>query len=95
MSYSPFERDSTPSKKKFEKKIVSQQIVSQQIVVQQIVSQQILRDVRTTGRRRRIGCLISCITFRKLTTNNRDLLRKMTYKDIASYESLTPCSVCR
>ena len=31
-----------------------------------------------TGWRRPIGCLISCITFRKLATNYKALLRKMT-----------------
>ena len=44
-----------------------------------------------TGWRRSIGCLISWITFRKLATNYRALLRKMTYKDKGSYESSPPC----
>jgi len=44
-----------------------------------------------TGWRRPIGCLISWITFRKRATNYRALLRKMTYKDKASYESSPPC----
>jgi len=44
-----------------------------------------------TGWRRPIRCLISWITFRKLATNYRALLRKMTYKDKASYESSPPC----
>jgi len=46
-----------------------------------------------TGWRRSIGCLISWITFRKLATNYRALLRKMTYKDKVSYESPPPCSL--
>ena len=41
--------------------------------------------------RRPIGCLISCIIFRKRATNYRALLRKMTCKDKASYESSPPC----
>ena len=45
-----------------------------------------------TGWRRPIGCLISWITFRKLATNYRALLRKMTYKDKASYDSTPPCT---
>ena len=46
-----------------------------------------------TGWRRPIGILISWITFRKLATNYRALLRKMIYKeDKASYESLPPCT---
>ena len=48
--------------------------------------------VFVTGWRRPIGCLISCITFRKLAANYRALLRKMTYKDKASYESSPPCT---
>ena len=44
-----------------------------------------------TGWRRPIRCLILWITFRKLATNYRALLRKMTQKDKASYESLPPC----
>jgi len=40
---------------------------------------------------RSIGCQISWITFRKLANNYRALLRKMTCKDKASYESLLPC----
>jgi len=38
-----------------------------------------------------LGCLISYITFRKLATNYRALLRKMTNKDQASYDSSPPC----
>ena len=48
-----------------------------------------------TGWRRPIGCLISEITFRKLATNYRALLRKMTYTDKASYDSTPPSSVLR
>ena len=44
-----------------------------------------------TGWRRRIGCLTLQVIFRKRATNYRALLRKITYKDKASYES-TPCS---
>jgi len=44
-----------------------------------------------TGWRRPIGCLISWITFRKLATNYRALLRKMTSKDKASCGSSLPC----
>ena len=44
-----------------------------------------------TGWRRPIACLISWITFRKLATNYRALLREMTYKDKASYGSSPPC----
>jgi len=46
-----------------------------------------------TGWRRPIGCLISWITFRKLATNYRALLRKLTCKDKASHESLPPCTL--
>ena len=45
-----------------------------------------------TGWRRPLGFLISWITFRKLATNYRALLRKMTYKDKASYDSTPPCT---
>ena len=44
-----------------------------------------------TGWRRPIGCLISQITFRKLATNYRALLRKMMHKDKASYDFTPPC----
>ena len=44
----------------------------------------------STGWRSPIGCLISCITFRKLATNYRALLWKMTYKDKASYDFTPP-----
>ena len=47
--------------------------------------------IRATGWRRPIGCLISCITFRKLATNYRALVRKMTYIDRASYDSTPLC----
>jgi len=39
-----------------------------------------------------IRCLISWITFCKLAINCRALLRKMTYKDKASYSSSPPCT---
>jgi len=45
-----------------------------------------------TGWRRPIGSRISLITFRKLATNYRALLRKITYKDKASYDSTPPCT---
>jgi len=48
--------------------------------------------VSTAGRRRRIGCLHLWVTFRKLATNYRALLREMTCKNKASHETL-PCSV--
>ena len=43
-----------------------------------------------TGWRRPIGCLKMQVIFRKRATNYRALLRKMTYKDKASYESSPP-----
>ena len=49
-------------------------------------------SVNRTGWQRPIGRLISWITFRKLATNYRALLRKMTYKDKASCESSPPCT---
>jgi len=57
------------------------------------VSKETLRyGKRPTGWRRPIRCLISCITFRKLATNCRALLRKTTYNEKASYESSPPCT---
>jgi len=48
-----------------------------------------------TGWRRPIGCLKLQVTFRNRATNYRALLRKMTYKDKASYGSWPPCiKVC-
>jgi len=44
-----------------------------------------------TGWRRQIGCLKLQVIVRKRVTNYRALLRKMTYKDKASYESSPPC----
>jgi len=41
----------------------------------------------STGWRRLLRCLISYMPFRELATNYRALLRKMTYKDKASYDS--------
>jgi len=49
----------------------------------------------STGRRRPIGCLESQVIFRKRATNYRALLRKMTYKDKASYGSSPPCIAFR
>jgi len=51
------------------------------------------REHATTGWRRPIGCLISCITFLKRATNYRALLRKMVCKDKASYESSPPSTL--
>jgi len=45
----------------------------------------------TTGRRRPIGCLKLQVIFRKSATNHMVFLRKMTYKDKASYGSSSPC----
>ena len=44
-----------------------------------------------TGWRRCIGCLKLQVSFRKRAIIHRALLRKMTYKDKASYASLPPC----
>jgi len=46
-----------------------------------------------TGWRRPIRCLKLQVIFRKRTTNNRALLRKMTYQDKASYGSSPPCPI--
>jgi len=46
----------------------------------------------TTGRRRYIGCLNLQVIFRNRSTNSRALLRKMTYKDKASYGSSPTCT---
>ena len=43
----------------------------------------------STGWQRPIGCLKLQVSFRKRATNYRDLLRKMFYKDEASYASCT------
>jgi len=48
--------------------------------------------VRDTGWWRPIGCLKLQVIFRKSAINYRALLRKMTYKDKASYGSSPPCS---
>ena len=45
----------------------------------------------STEWRRCIGCLKLQISFRKRATNFRALLRRMTYKDKASYVSTLPC----
>ena len=47
-----------------------------------------------TGWWRPIGCLELQLIFRKRATNCRALLRKMTYKDKASYGSSPPCTWC-
>ena len=40
------------------------------------------------------GCLKLQVIFCKRATNTRALLRKITYKDKASYDSTPPCIVC-
>jgi len=45
----------------------------------------------STGWRRLIGCLKLQVIFRKKATNYRALLRKITYKDEASYDATPPC----
>ena len=47
---------------------------------------------QSTGWRRPIGCLKLPDIFRKRATNHRALLRKMTHKYKASYDSKPPCS---
>ena len=42
-----------------------------------------------------IGCLQLQVIFRKRVTNYRARLRKMTYKNKASYGSWSPCDTCR
>ena len=44
-----------------------------------------------TGLQRPVACLVSQVIFRKRATHHRAPLRKMTYKDQASYGSLPPC----
>ena len=51
------------------------------------------RTATTTGWRRCIGCLNLQVSFRKRANNYRALLRKMTYKDKASYDAVPPCRV--
>ena len=46
-----------------------------------------------TGWRRLIGCLKLQVIFRKRATNYRALLRKMTCKDKASYDSIPSCTL--
>ena len=48
--------------------------------------------LKIQGWRRPIGCLKLQVIFRKRATNYRALLRKMTYKDKASYDSSPPCT---
>ena len=47
----------------------------------------------TTGWRRLIGSPKLLIIFHKRATKYRSLLRKMTYKDKASYESSPTCTL--
>jgi len=49
-------------------------------------------SARVTGWRRLIGSPKLQIIFHKRATKYRALLRKITYKDKGSYESLPPCS---
>ena len=51
----------------------------------------ILTSQLVTGWRRFIGSPRLQIIFHKIATKYRSLLRKMTYKDKASYESSPPC----
>jgi len=51
-----------------------------------------IRLISFTGWRRCIGCLELQISFRKRATNFRALLRKITSKDKASYDSTPPCT---
>ena len=46
-----------------------------------------------TGWRRLIGCLKLQVIFHQRSTNSRALLRKMTYKDKASYDSTPTCNI--
>jgi len=46
-----------------------------------------------TGWRGVIGCLKLKVIVRKRATNYRALLRQMTCKDMASYDSKPPCSL--
>jgi len=52
------------------------------------------RAVCNAGWRRPIGCFKLQVIFRKRAINYRALLRKMTYKDKASYGSSPPCTSC-
>jgi len=54
----------------------------------------IYKSQLTTGWRRLIECLKLQVIFRKRATNRRVLLRKMTYEDKASYDSMPPCTAC-
>ena len=47
---------------------------------------------RATEWRRLVGCLKLQVIFRKRVNNYRALLRKMTCKDKASYDSTLPCT---
>ena len=44
-----------------------------------------------TGWQRHVGCLKLQVIFRKRATKYRALLRKMTCRDMASYDSTPPC----
>jgi len=46
----------------------------------------------STGWRRLIGSPKLQIIFHKRATKYKSLLQKMTYKDMGSYESSTPCT---
>ena len=48
--------------------------------------------LRHTVWRRCIGCLKLQVSFRNSANNYRALLRKMTYRDKASYDATPPCS---
>ena len=50
-------------------------------------------SVAHTGSRRLIGCLQLQVIFRRRATNYRAFLRKMTYKDKASYAASPSCTV--
>ena len=51
----------------------------------------IVLSCSATGWRRPIGCLELQVIFRKRATNDRALLRKITYEDMASYGTSTAC----
>ena len=53
------------------------------------------RILSVSGWRRPIRCLKWQVIFRTTATNHRALLRKMTYKDKASYGSSPPCNICK
>jgi len=57
-----------------------------------LANAEILRSWLATGCPRLIGCLKLQVIFRNRATDYRSLLRKMTYKDKASYGSSPPCT---